>query len=312
MPRLITMDLPGFNIIATESTDNTVCVTLSAQVNRRQCPSCGHKSSQVHSTYVRRVRDLPISGRPVLLQALVRRFRCKLQACTRKTFSEPLEGLAQAKAQRTQRVTSILESLILCTSSNIGARLASQLGIKTSPRTLLRVVNHGERSVTAPRILGIDDFALRRGRTYGTILCDLETGRPVDILLGRGAEPLTTWLREHPGVEVIARDRASAYADASGVGAPNAIQVADRFHLVRNVNDALREVVDRQTWILPEPTDSPVCTIVAAKGADRPETRADQARKAAAERLRLRYEEVRRRFTNGESQRAISEATGLD
>lgn len=126
------------------------------------------------------------------------------------------------------------------------------------------------------------------------------------------AEPLTTWLKQHPGVEVLARDRASAYADAARAGAPNAIQVADRLHLVRNVSDALREVVDRQSWTLPEPTVSSVSADASETVAERPRTRADQKREAAAERLRLRYEEVRRRFENGESNRAISKATGLD
>jgi transposase len=114
-------------------------------------------------------------------------------------------------------MTFALQELILCTSSNTGAWLAKQMGIQAGPRTLLRVVSHEECAVMAPRVLGIDDFAVRRGPTYGTVLCDLESGRPIDILLGRTAEPLTRWLKEHPGVEIIARDRATAYAHAPGL-----------------------------------------------------------------------------------------------
>jgi transposase len=309
---MLTMDFHGFKVIGTETSGNTCYVTIAAQVDVSLCPNCGYASSQVHSTYVRHLRDLPVLGRPVRLRALVRRFRCRVQGCGRKTFSEPLGGLAEAHAQRTQRVTSTLQSLILCTSSITGSRLATQMGIQTSPRTLLRVANDGERSVAAPRVLGVDDFALRRGRTYGTILCDLETGRTVDILPGRSAEPLTRWLQQHPGVQIIARDRASAYADAARQGAPAAIQVADRFHLVRNVSDALREVVDRQPWALPKPTASPVSVGEPVPCAMKRSPQAVRLAEAAAERLRLRYEEVLRRFRNGESFRSISKATGLE
>jgi transposase len=187
-----------------------------------------------------------------------------------------------------------------------------QMGIQTSPRTLLRVVDHGERSVAAPRVLGIDDFALRRGRTYGTILCDLEEGRPIDVVVGRGADPVIDWLKKHPGVEVIARDRASAYAEAARVGAPGVVQVADRFHLVRNVSDALREVIDRQSWTLPEPAVVLVSLIEEAALAVKLSSRAAHKRAESAERLRVRYEEVCRRYQAGESLRAISLATGLE
>lgn len=309
---MLSMNFLGFKVIGTETSGNTICVTLESRDDISQCPSCGYDSRSVHSTCLRQVRDLPSLGRPVWIRAVVRRFRCKDQGCSRKTSSEPLVGLAVAKAQRTQRMTAALQSLILCASSTTGARLAMQMGIQTSPRTLLRVVNHDERSVATPRVLGIDDFALRRGRTYGTILCDLETGRPIDVLLGRNAKPLTAWLKEHPGIEVIARDRASAYADAARVGAPGAIQVADRFHLVRNVSDALREVVDRQSWTLPEPAVSPVSVVVETPPVPKQSPKAARHHEEAAERLRIRYEEVWRRYRNGESLRAISQATGLN
>lgn len=249
---MLPMDFAGFRVVAAETFADTAYVMIQAKGETCRCPSCGCESRSVHSTYIRQLRDLPNLGRPVRVRALIRRFRCRNRGCPRQTFSEPLSGLAEARAQRTQRLTSVLQTLILDTSSITGARLAMQMGIQTSPRTLLRAAGCAERPIAVPPVLGVDDFALRRGRTYGTILCDLETGRPIDVLLGRAAEPLINWLKQRPGVKVFVRDRASAYADAARAGAPDAVQVADRFHLVRNVCDALQEVVDRQSWTLPE------------------------------------------------------------
>lgn len=303
----------GFTVLSIDTSATVVSVTVEAQDQVGLCPGCGYESRSVHSSYVRRLRDLPILGRPVVVLAKVRRFRCQNSGCSRKTFAEPLGNLALAHAQRTKRLTAQLLSLILTTSSRSATRLAHQMGIQTSPRTLLRTVDRSVRSATAPRALGIDDFALRRGRTYGTVFCDLESGRPVDIILGRSTEAVSNWLKERPGVEIIARDRATAYAEAARQGAPAAIQVADRFHLVRNVSDALREVVDGRSWSLPEmpgqgshPADPQPAPL------SRPRTKAESARQAAAERLRRRHEEACRRYANGESIRAISKAMGLD
>lgn len=205
----------------------------------------------MHSTYVRQLRDLPILGKPVELQALVRRFRCRNSDCARITFSESLGWLAKRYAQRTDRVTDVLRSLVSTLSRTLSTILASAIGIRTSSSTLLRAVDRSYCLARAPRVLGIDDFAIRRGRTYGTLLCDLETGRPVDILAGRTAGPVAQWISQHPGVEIVARDRATAYAQAVSSAAPGAIQVVDRFHLVGDVNDAFREVIDGRRWVIP-------------------------------------------------------------
>jgi transposase len=172
------------------------------------------------------------------------------------------------------------------------------MGLEVSARTLLRTVDHGEVQAPTPRVLGVDDFALAKGRTYGTLLCYLETGKPIDVLIGRTKQSLLGWLKNRSGIEIVARDRASSYADAVREGAPGAIQVADRFHLVKNVCDALKEVVDRQSWALPEPTPLPVSVSepepVPVASPEKRLTQAQQRRAYAADRLRRRHEEVHR------------------
>lgn len=305
---------PGFRIIAIEETGDAVRLTIESGVDTRPCPKCGCDSSSEHSRYTRRPRDLPIQGRVVTLQAIVRRFHCHNPACDTCTFAESLGVLAPRHAQRTSRLTKLLQNLIVSVSSPTGARLAAQMGIRTSARTLLRVIDDLPVSTSAPRVLGIDDFALRRGHTYGTILCDLEKGRPIDILYGRKAQPLVEWLKKHPGVEVVARDRASAYADAARTGAPDAVQVADRFHLVKNVGDALREVLDHKRWTVPVLT--PEEANVASDCVPSPPTPIPDApasirqNPVVTERRRELHAELLRRRANGESLRTISEVTG--
>lgn len=237
-------------------------------------------------------------------------------SCPRKTFAESLGELAGRYAQRTSRLTDVLRALILRVSSHTGAYLAERLGIPISPRTLLRLVDRGEPVVGQLRVVGIDDFALRCGQVYGTLVCDLETGRPVDMLWGRTAGPVRQWLQRHPEIQVVVRDRATGYADAVEAALPEAVQVADRFHLVRNVADALREVLDGQKWTLPtgslEMPEQPTQAAETRTAAKPPRTNRRQALKeATAKRRRERYEEIHRRHRQGESLRSIAQNMGL-
>jgi len=192
------------------------------------------------------VADLPASGARVTLSIVARRFRCRVGKCRRRIFCERLPGVVAAHARHTHRLAGTLQSIGLALGGRPGARLAAKLHTPTSRGTLLRLVRAlPDPPSTTPRVLGVDEWAFRRGRRYGTILVDLEHCRPVELLPEATATAFATWLREHRSPEIISRDRGGAYADGARQGAPGALQVADRFHLLRNLGDATERVLRR-------------------------------------------------------------------
>ena len=246
MKNCIPFELPGFRISGVENTDERLTIGAEAKSGRARCPDCQVLSSAIHSHYQRSPRDLPVSGKRVRLVLAVRRFRCRNAACSRKIFCERLPKVVAVSAQQSVRLAIVLEQLSLALGGQAGARQSAWLGMPTSPSTLLRCLRRCELpALPIPRVLGVDDFALRRGRVYGTLLVDGETHRPVDLIRERTAEALCAWLQAHPGVEVITRDRSSEYAHGASAGAPTARQVADRWHLLVNFREALERVLDR-------------------------------------------------------------------
>ena len=215
------------------------------------CPLCGERSERVQSRYQRTVVDRPVGGRPVFLVLQVRRFSCANVACPRRIFAERLPDLAAPSARRTIQQQADLRQLGLALGGRAGARLAARLGLASSHDTILRLAAGAPTPDTgAPRVVGIDDFAFRRGLTYGTLIVDLERRRPLDVLPGRAADTVGQWRAARPSSEVVVRDRDDADAVAAAQGAPQACQVVDRCQLLRNLGDAVEKFLFTKTAVL--------------------------------------------------------------
>jgi transposase len=330
-------DCPGLRLDDLALTSTTAVALIASTAASAPCPCCGAPSDRVRSRYCRTVADLPCHDRPVALRLVVRRFRCVSPDCPQVIFCERLPGLLDAHARTTARLTDAHRAVGLALGGEAGARLAADLDMPTSPDTLLRRVKQTpDGPAPPPRYVGIDDWAFRKGQRYGTVVVDLERGRVIDLLPDREAATVEAWLRAHPGVEVITRDRAAAYAQGASAGAPDALQVADRWHLLKNLREALERLLGRldaavADALQPPPAEGGTATGAPAvaptppepepRGADSGSTTppntdsassARQAsRQARRQRRAARHAEVRALREQGVGIRRIARETGL-
>ncbi len=314
LPEQYRLDIVDFD-------DGLLRCWLSLTNQMSQCPCCGTYSQRIHSTYPRTLTDLPFGPTALLLKLRLRKFFCGNQNCARRIFGERIPELAHPYARRSDRLTQIIADIGCECGGEAGAFLVAQNRLGDwAPNTILDIVRSAATFADyTPRVLGVDDWAMRRGVRYGTVLCDLEMGRIIELLPDRDSQTLQRWLEEHPGIEVISRDRANAYSDAIRKAAPTAIEVADRFHLLVNVGDALERVVVRhqrelylpeQETALPPPTFAPPEPKPKALPGQRVrQATATGAKEQAAEHkraLRLtKYERVRSLKQQGYSMRQI-------
>jgi hypothetical protein len=321
--------LAGLRVHRVEDIVHAVVISASCRAGGASCPRCGQESARVHGGYARLVADGAAGGRPVLIVLQVRRFRCRNPACTAVTFAEQAGGVSERYRRRSIPLLGMLAGFGLELAGRAAARLAGTLGIAVHPATVLRLIAAAaEPEVTAvPQVPGAGDFALAKGQVYGTVLVDMRTGDVTGLLPDREAATLEAWLTAHPGAGIICRDRAGNYAEGARAGAPDAIQVADRWHLWHNLAEYAGKTVAAHRGCLkdqpggdghdaagPAGTPEHEPPGQAEAGQVPPDGFLDacgRERRLVA-RTRERHAEIHRRLGAGESLSGISRATGLD
>lgn len=288
----------------------SITATVVTTATSACCPLCDQPSSHVHSHYTRRLADLPWHGIAMQLVLHVRKFFCDNAACARRVFTERLPEVVAPYARRTLRLEHWFTVVGFAAGGAAGARLLRALGLVATPAMVvarLRAYRYAQSAT--PRVVGVDDFAFRRRQQYGTILVDLERHRPVDLLPDRSAAALASWLKAHPGVEIISRDRGGDYAVGAREGAPNALQIADRFHLVKNLGELVERVVRRHAAAVEHLTvATPLAHSVATAP---PRSEREGAHQQVQETIRRRYDAIHALAAQGMSGQAIARTLGI-
>jgi len=308
--------IPGIRVRRLTPEPDVLRVEVVTTRRRARCPLCRRRSRRVHSDYARVLRDLPCAGRAVVVELHVRRFVCGAAPCVRRIFAEQVPDLVAPRARSSQRLRQVWQRHGFDLGGEAGARHLRAEAMPASPRTLLRLVRAAPLpEVGQVRVVGIDDFSRRRGRTYGTVIVDLEAHRPVDLLPERTTAVVRPWLEAHPEIAVISRDRAAEYADAGRQGAPQAVQVADRWHLLANLSAAAEEALLPQHAVLRAAAQAVAQQAHGVSPADSPAPRAPEppasGTEARRERRTSRYAEVRTLHAQGATVTEITRRVGL-
>ncbi|MEM7372834.1 MAG: ISL3 family transposase [Bacteroidota bacterium] len=236
--------ISGLKLLKAEISQTLVALDVVSCRSSSRCPLCQTFSSHIQSHYHRRLMDAPWAFRRVRIRLRARRFYCRNDECEQKMFTERFDKEIFPYARRTQRVNDCLEMIGFSCGGKVGADLSHIQGIAVSPSTMLRIIFRSSTiGFDTPRVLGVDEWAFRKGHSYGTILVDLEKRKPIDLLPEKSAESFKDWLNNHPGVEIISRDRAGCYAEGAKEGAPDAIQIADRWHLLKNMGEVIERIL---------------------------------------------------------------------
>jgi transposase len=310
VPRAAGLRLDGLHLF-----DSQIVVTLTSTTLTAACPRCGRVAARIRGRYQRTLADLPWSGFAVRLVLTVRKFACDVANCVQRIFTERLPAVMMRYARRTNRLADVVRVIAFAAGGAAGSRVLDRLQMPTSAATLLRLIRCTTLPPSpAPRVLGIDDWARRKGQTYGTICVDLERRRPVDLLPDRSAAAVSAWLRAHPSIAIISRDRGGAYADGAALGAPTAVQVADRWHLLRNLGEAVERTLQKHaaaiTQLFSPATSMPPVALADVKPSPprvREQLRSQHRRAARLERYTLVHE----LHAQGLTQRAIAGRLGI-
>ncbi len=313
-PTTLLPRVPGLRFEQAQLQDRTLMVTLRTESATALCPTCANPSSAVHSRYTRMPQDLPWGGYAVRLMLHVRKFFCHTSTCSQRIFTERLSGVVQPLSRKTVRLHDLLQVVAFAVGGEAGARLSERLGMASSPATLIRMMRQASPPAhPTPRVLGVDDWAKRKGANYGTILVDLETHRVVDLLPDRNAETFQAWLEARPGVEIISRDRGERYTTGGKAGAPDARHIADRWHLIHNWAEVVERVMRRHQTLLRQvkrtkalPGDTSAASLLPPKRVNRRRLYAD-ARREQIQRDRFeQWTTIRERHAKGATLKDIS------
>ena len=315
MPNTPLFPLPeGLEMTSISDTAEELLIGVTSHRSSSPCPQCAMPSSAIHSSYCRHPRDLPCVGRPIRLVFTVRKFFCRNPDCSRKVFTERLPDFIETSSRLTKRLRTGVQEIGFATCGKGGERLSDKLGMAISDATLLwSLFLVPLPEVGQVRVVGVDDWSWRRGKRFGTILVNLETHKIIDLLADREAESVQKWLAKHPEVEIVSRDRGGCYVDGATWGAPQATQVADRWHILSNLGDAVEEFLIRAHIRLPdkaaaseahEEGDQPLSSFSATKACQRK----SQARLLRKWKL---YQRVQELHATGMSLRRIGEELGL-